>query len=145
MNVSFRSRNWRARILSNLAHAPFTITVNGEEFECNSVEGFWQGLKCKGEMRKHVFLLSGLGAKRAGSGKKRSSFEIAGQVFRVGGDDHAELIKEAIRQKTLQNPKAMEALRASGGRLTHRVPRRREPIFKMERFLRQLYNELCSE
>ena len=70
LNISFRSQDWRESILSNLAPTPFSIVINGATFECGSVEGFWQGLKCVSErMRKHVFKLSGMEAKQAGRGK----------------------------------------------------------------------------
>ena len=145
MNVHFHSRDWRERILSNLAHTPFTITINGQPFRCNSVEGFWQGLKTTGGMREHVFLLSGMGSKRAGAGKRKDTFEIAGDTYVVGGDEHAELIKEAIHQKILQNPKAAQALKESGGHLTHSVPGSSKPIFRMEKFLRALYSEMYGK
>ena len=77
MNISSKSKNWKERILSNFAHTPFTIEINGEQFECGSVEGFWQGLKCTGEMRRQVFLMSGIDAKRAGKDKANDFFEIA--------------------------------------------------------------------
>lgn len=142
MNISFRSKNPQERILSNLAHTPFTIKINGYEFRCNSVEGFWQGLKCKGEMRKHVFLLSGMGAKRAGSGKRGQSFEFAESLYRVGSKEHERLIREAIKQKVLQNPDVAQALRESTGRLTHNVGGRGKPIFKMEKMLESIRREL---
>lgn len=115
MNVSFRSRDPGERILSNLAHTPFTIEVNGERFECASVEGFWQGLKCKDAMRLHVFSLSGMAAKRAGRGKGGRHFDLAGQRFTVGSEEHESLIREAIKQKILQTPKANKALRKAPG------------------------------
>jgi hypothetical protein len=145
VNVYFRSKDWRERILSNFAHTPFKITINGQEFECNSVEGFWQGLKCDDEKRRQVFLLSGPAAKRAGAGKKAPTFTMAGREYRVGSDEHAGLILEATRQKILQNPQAAQALKESNGILTHNVPRMAASRFKMEELLRQLYWELFGE
>jgi len=145
MNVSYRSKDWRERILLNFAATPFIITINGEEFSCASVEGFWQGLKCKGEMRNHVFGLSGLAAKRAGRSKKASSFVIAGIRFRVGSVEHEELIRDAIRQKILQNEKAKRALEESSGQITHHVSSRVKPIFRMERMLMSIRKELFDK
>lgn len=142
MNVSFRSKDWRERILSNLAATPFTIHINGETFECKSVEGFWQGLKCKDEMRKHVFQLSGLAAKNTGKGKSAKHFYIAGNDIRVGSKEHYELIREAIKQKILQNSKAAQALQESQGGITHSIPKKGDPIFKMERMLTSIRKEL---
>jgi len=142
MNVSYRSRDWRERILSNLADTPFAITINGETFQCRSVEGFWQGLKSKGDRRLYVFQLSGLAAKNAGWGKRAEFFEIAGSRIRVGSQEHEDLIREAIRQKILQNPRAAEALKNSTGTITHRVPAKTKPIFKMEKMLASVRREL---
>lgn len=142
MNISYRSRNWRERILSNLAETPFEIEINGEVFFCRSVEGFWQGLKHKGDMRKHVFQLSGLAAKNAGRGKKSQFFEIGGSRYEVGSTGHEELIREAIKQKVLQHEKAEQALKESRGQITHNVSGRSRPIFKMEKMLMSIRKEL---
>ena len=142
MNVSYRSSDWRERILSNLADTPFSVTVNGQRFQCRSVEGFWQGLKSKGDRRLYVFQLSGMAAKNAGRGKRSQSFEIAGLTIKVGSREHEDLIREAIRQKILQNPRAAEALRSSRGGISHNVPARNKPIFKMERMLMSVRKEL---
>ncbi len=142
MNVSYRSKNWEERILSNLADTPFSITINEEEFHCRSVEGFWQGLKCKGERRLQVFQLAGLGAKNAGAGKRRPTFEIAGVTIRVGSKEHEILITDAVREKVTQNDKAHEALANSRGKITHKVPSKSKPIFKMEKMLTTVRKEL---
>lgn len=142
MNVSYRSQNSSERILSNLANTPFSITVGVETFQCQSVEGFWQGLKAKGDMRKQVFLLAGLAAKNAGRGKSSAEFEIGGVKYRVGGKEHESLIREAIRQKILQNPNAAAALRESKGTISHSVPSKTKSIFKMEKMLMSIRSEL---
>lgn len=142
MNISYRSSDWRERILSNLADTPFTITINGEAFQCRSVEGFWQGLKSKGNMRQHIFGLSGMAAKNAGRGKRSNSFQIAGLTFEVAGEEHEALIHEAIRQKILQNPRAAEALKESQGNITHHVPGKTQPIFKMKKMLLSIRKQL---
>jgi len=64
MNIYFGSKDWKERVLSNLASTPFTIEINGQRFECESVEGFWQGLKCNGDRRLHVFKLCAMAAKK---------------------------------------------------------------------------------
>ncbi len=73
MNIHFHSQDWREKILSDLARTPFTITINGEIIRCNSVEGFWQGLKCEGDMRKQVFLLSGMASVAASLSMDKSN------------------------------------------------------------------------
>lgn len=142
MNVSFGSKNPDERILSNFAATPIEMTIGQETFTCQSVEGFWQGLKSKGDMRRHVFAMSGLHARKAGSGKKKDSFEIGGVTFRVGSEEHEALIREAIRQKILQNPRAADALQRSRGSITHHVSGHSKPIFKMEKMLMSIRREL---
>ena len=142
MDISYSSSNPDERILSNFAPTPFSITIGNETFQCLSVEGFWQGLKSQGEMRKHIFQLSGLAAKKAGAKKKADSFEIGGKEFRVASKEHEALIREAIRQKILQNPNAAHALQRSQGSLTHNVPGAAKAIFRMEKMLMSIRMEL---
>lgn len=106
------------------------------------MEGFWQGLKCKDERRLQVFQLSGLGAKNAGAGKRRPTFEIAGLTIRVGSKEHEALITDAVREKIIQNEKSYEALKNSTGKITHSVPSKSKPIFKMEKMLMSVRKDL---
>ncbi len=142
MNIYFKSSDWREKVLSNLARTPFKIEINSEEFSCESVEGFWQGLKCCEAMREHVFGLWGFAAKNAGKGKSGQAFEIAGEMILVGSERHADLIREAIKQKILQNPKAKLALKESKGKITHNVPGHTKPMFKMAHILMSVRKEL---
>lgn len=142
MNIYSKSKDWRERILSNFAATPFTITIEGEQYHCASVEGFWQGLKCKGDMRLHVFGLSGMKAKKCGKGKKVRTFEMGDQEIGYGSPEHEALIREAIKQKILQNPKAATALKESKGKITHHVPSSSKPVFKMENLLMSVRAEL---
>lgn len=142
MNVYSGSSKPEEKILSNFASTPFKICINNQNFECGSVEGFWQGLKCKGDMRLHVFKLAGMAAKTYGAGKKIKSFELAGKIYAYGSKEHEALIKEAIKQKILQNPKASKALSESTGTITHNVPGASKPIIKMEKLLMQIRMEL---
>lgn len=142
MNVYSKSKNWREKILSNFASTPFVIKINNEEYQCASVEGFWQGLKCKGDMRLHVFGLVGMYAKRAGKGKNTKTIKIAGEEFKYGSKRHEELIREAIKQKVLQNPQVYKVLKESKGKITHRVPSKSKPVIKMENLLMSVRSEL---
>lgn len=142
MNIYSKSKDWKERILSNFASTPFSIHIGEETYQCASVEGFWQGLKCKGDMRLHVFGLSGMQAKKAGKGKKIRTFEIAGMEITYGSDAHEALIREAVKQKILQNRKAAEALKSSTGKITHHVPSSSKPIFKMENLMMSVRIEL---
>ncbi|MBK8703359.1 MAG: hypothetical protein IPN33_06875 [Saprospiraceae bacterium] len=142
MNIYSKSKDWRERILSNFASTPFTIQIGEETYQCASVEGLWQGLKCKDEMRLHVFGLSGMKAKMAGKGKKPKKINIAGMEFNYGSPDHEGIIREGIKQKVLQNEKVAEALRGSKGKITHHVPGSSKPVFKMENLLMSVRAEL---
>lgn len=142
MNVYSKSKNWREKILSNFASTPFVITIEGEEYKCGSVEGFWQGLKCKGDMRLHVFGLSGMYAKQAGKGKKAKTIKIGEQEFKYGSQEHENLIREAIKQKVLQNPRVSQVLKESKGKITHKVPGSSKPVIKMENLLMSVRLEL---
>lgn len=142
MNIRYKSRNWKERILSNLAETPFSIEINGETFHCSSVEGFWQGLKYSGPMRDEVFQMSGFKAKKAGKNRGAPTFEIAGKTFIVGSRAHENLIREAIRQKILQNPRAGQALKYSRGEITHDVRGAGGSIFRMEKLLMSIRKEL---
>jgi hypothetical protein len=142
MNIYSGSSKPEERILSNFASTPFSININGEVYNCGSVEGFWQGLKCKGDMRLHVFTLGGMAAKQYGSGKKVRTFKLAGITYKYGSEDHKSLIKEAIKQKILQNHKAAKALQESTGTITHNVPGSSKPVIKMEKLLMQIRVEL---
>jgi hypothetical protein len=142
MNIYSKSKDWRERILSNFASTPFAIQIGDETFQCGSVEGLWQGLKCKGDMRLHVFGLSGMKAKMAGKGKKPKLISIGGLEFEYGSTVHEHIIREGIRQKVLQNEKAAQALRESKGKITHHVPGSSKPVFKMENLLMSVRAEL---
>ena len=69
LNIASYSEDWRARLLSTFAHTPFALRCGAREIRCESVEGFWQGLKFpEGSAdRDRVFALWGLEAKRAGA------------------------------------------------------------------------------
>jgi hypothetical protein len=142
MNIYSKSKDWRERILSNFASTPFTIQIGEDTFQCGSVEGLWQGLKCKDAMRLHVFGLSGMKAKMAGKGKKKKTITIGGLVFDYGSAEHENIIREGIKQKILQNEKAATALRESKGKITHHVPSSSKPVFKMENLLMSVRAEL---
>ncbi len=118
MNISFRSHNPDERILSNFAATPFSITLGEETFQCASVEGFWQGLKSKGDMRKHIFLQAGLAAKKAGSGKKSDYFEIADRNTGWG----ARNMRTLSRRPSAENPAKSPRCRCAPSQRGHPQP-----------------------
>jgi hypothetical protein len=139
-NIDYRSLNPTEKILSNLAHTPFSIEINKQRFTCQSVEGFWQGLKLEKEKREEVFNLYGFPAKFAGTGIKKESFVIAGLFYKTGSKEHETLIYNAVYEKVLQNNEVFDALKETKGNLIHNVPGK--PLFKIDRILKSIYNDL---
>jgi len=124
LNIASYSEDWRSRLLSTFAHTPFELCTAGEILRCESVEGFWQGLKWPaGSLeRARVFGLSGLDAKLAGVGAPVGDIDVAGQRIRRGSAEHHALAQRAMRAKLEQNLDVQAALRATVGlRLTHEL------------------------
>jgi len=82
-----------------------------------------------------------MAAKKAGAGKTFKEFEIAGQTYIAGSEEHENLIREAIKQKILQNSHAYETLKQSKGTITHHVSGKSKPIIKMEKLLMSVRKE----
>jgi hypothetical protein len=122
LNIASYSADWRSRLLSTFAHTPFELRLGAETVRCESVEGFWQGLKWPegSSDRPRVFRLWGLDAKLAGAHAPLGDIEIAGQRISRGGAAHHALAERAMRAKLEQNADVGAALRATAGlRLTH--------------------------
>ena len=122
LNIASYSDDPRARLLSTFAHTPFEVRIGGETLRCESVEGFWQGLKwpAGSSERFRVFGLWGLDAKLAGSAAPSGDIEIGDQRIARGSAAHHALAEQAMRAKLEQNPDVQAALRATVGlRLTH--------------------------
>jgi len=124
LNIASYSDDWRARLLSTFAHTPFELMIGDQPARCESVEGFWQGLKWPegSTERQRVFGLSGLEAKLAGAAAPTGDIDFAGRHIRRGSPEHHALAAAAMRAKLMQNPIVEEALRATAGlRLTHEL------------------------
>jgi hypothetical protein len=122
LNIASYSDDWRSRLLSTFARAPFELRLGVETVRCESVEGFWQGLKWPegSSERARVFRLWGLDAKLAGADAPSGDIEIAGQLISRGSAAHHTLAEQAMRSKLEQNAEVKAALRATVGlRLTH--------------------------
>lgn len=139
-NIDFRSSDPIEKILSNLAHTPFTLEVNNQPIHCQSVEGLWQGLKLEGEAREKTFNLYGFSAKFAGKGIKKDTFDLNGLKFKTGSSQHKAIIYNAIYEKVMQNKLVYQALLETKGNLEHNVPGK--PIFKVDEMLKAIYNQL---
>jgi hypothetical protein len=125
LNNASYSDDWRARLLSTFAHTPFSLRCGAREIHCESVEGFWQGLKFgEGSVaRERVFALWGIDAKRAGANASPGeTVDYCGERVPVGGPRHHQLAEKAMRAKLKQNPDVRRALRETAGlQLTHEL------------------------
>lgn len=108
------------RVISNFAHAPFTM--DGRDYA--SVEGFWQGLKFETEHdRRRLAVMPGSAARREGQEKGYGAqIEYEGAVIIPGTWDHWRLMEKACRAKFTQDADARAALLSTGHRpLEHRM------------------------
>lgn len=125
LNIASYSEDWRARLLSTFAHTPFELRCGASAVHCESVEGFWQGLKFPegSAERTRIFGLWGLDAKRAGDAAPPDDHvEFCGERIRKGSPEHHALGERALRAKLEQNDDVGRALQATGGlRLTHEL------------------------
>jgi predicted NAD-dependent protein-ADP-ribosyltransferase YbiA (DUF1768 family) len=122
LNVSSRSAEPAARLISNFALAPFVL--DGRPYA--SVEGFWQGLRFEDEAeRRRIAALHGSAAKRAGNDKPwGQSVGYGGQSFGFGTPEHWALMRRACRAKFTQSLEARDALLSTGRRpLQHKMRR----------------------
>lgn len=113
--MEIRSGNpYPAGALSNFAPHPFEI----RGCECNSMEGFLQGLKFKDPgMQLEIFKKVGIGAKRAGKKKnwqRTQTLWFQGNPIKRDSQEYQDLIDEAYNCMFTQNTKARKALLASG-------------------------------
>ena len=124
LNIASYSDDWRSRLLSTFARTPFELALGDARVHCESVEGFWQGLKWPAGSadRARAFDLWGLEAKLAGAAAPTGDIEIGGRGIPRGSPAHHDLAAQAMRAKLEQNPAVQEALRATAGlRLTHEL------------------------
>ncbi|TMG51876.1 MAG: hypothetical protein E6H91_02565 [Chloroflexi bacterium] len=125
LNIASYSEDWRAQLLSTFAHTPFALRCGAREIRCESVEGFWQGLKFpEGSAdRDRVFALWGLEAKRAGArAPTDDTIVLCGERVQLGSPEHHALAEKAMRAKLEQNAEVRRALLETAGLvLTHEL------------------------
>lgn len=125
MNIGSGNK-YPCNALSNFAPHPFII----DEIECNSMEGFLQGLKFKNpEMQKEVCTLVGKAAKFKG---KKKNWKQEGILWWKGepvdrfSDDYQELLDKAFEALS-ENTKFQKALLASNDAvLQHSIGKRKQ-------------------
>ena len=113
LNVTSKSRDWRAYTLSNFPCFPFAL--DGQLFA--STEGFIQGIKYpeKDTLRQQCFTSWGMVAKSMGEHAERKFVWWNGKAIRYGTAKHHRLIARAIRAKFACNLGALMALQATRG------------------------------
>jgi predicted NAD-dependent protein-ADP-ribosyltransferase YbiA (DUF1768 family) len=120
INIVWTNMDERWRAISNLA--PTSFDLHGRSYA--SVEGFWQGLKFRGEGdRARIAALSGMEARAAGRGAPQPArFRYEGQEIEAGRPEHWALMAAACAAKFEPEGEARHALLATAERpLTHRV------------------------
>ena len=121
MNIKSGAK-YPANALSNFAPHPFII----DDVECNSMEGFLQGLKFKSqEMQEHVCTLVGRAAKKKGSNKNWKQNQILywrGVEYKRDSDEYQALLDKAYTCMYNGSKSFRKALIASNGStLTHSI------------------------
>lgn len=129
--------------LSNFAPHPFVF----EGVQCNSMEGFLQGLKFKNaEMQRHICTLVGFKAKKSGANKnwqRDQTLYWLGLPYKRDSDGYQTLLDEAYWALFSQNEKARNALLATqGANLTHSIGRNKknETVLTKQEFCSRLMN-----
>jgi len=128
LNISSKSKDWRAKRLSNFSDDPFVI----DGVEINSVEGFIQGIKFyeNHHYRRECFRANTIKEKLRAQylGRKMAEKKFVwwkGEKIKYGSRKHHKLIERAIRAKFEQNREAMRALLATRGiKLIHQIGQR---------------------
>lgn len=116
-----------AGALSNFARHPFTL----DGVQCNSMEGFLQGLKFKNpEMQREICTLSGAKAKQAGANKNWQQSQTLywrGEEIKRDSGEYQQLLDRAFHECFTQCESARKALLASGNAtLTHTIGRTKQ-------------------
>ena len=132
-----------AGALSNFAPHPFVFRGHS----VSSMEGFLQGLKFKSaEMQLEIFKKVGVGAKRAGSGKKWQKTQTLwyqGEPIKRESKDYQDILDEAYNAMFDQNAKAKKALMATqSANLKHSIGRTKvsETVLTRTEFCGRLMN-----
>lgn len=114
MEIGGNNKTYPGRNLSNFFPHPFVF----RGLQCNSMEGFLQGLKFKSpEMQAEVFKLVGLAAKKKGGGKnwrKTQTLWFQGEPIKRRSKEYQDLLDEAYDAMFEQNAAFRKALQDSG-------------------------------
>ena len=129
-----------AGALSNFSPHPFII----DGVQCNSMEGFLQGLKFESkEMQEYVCSLVGYAAKKKGRNKnwqEKQTLYWRGKPIKRNSDEYQDLLNRAYNAM-YENTKFKAALEASkGATLTHSMGKNKksETVLTTQEFCSRL-------
>lgn len=129
-----------AGALSNFSPHPFII----DGVQCNSMEGFLQGLKFESkEMQEYVCSLVGYAAKKKGRNKnwqEKQTLYWRGKPIKRDSDEYQDLLNRAYNAM-FENTKFKAALEASkGATLTHSMGKNKksETVLTTQEFCSRL-------
>lgn len=129
-----------AGALSNFSPHPFII----DGVQCNSMEGFLQGLKFESkEMQEYVCSLVGYAAKKKGKNKnwqEKQTLYWRGKPIKRDSDEYQDLLNRAYNAM-YENTKFKAALEASkGATLTHSMGKNKksETVLTTQEFCSRL-------
>lgn len=129
-----------AGALSNFSPHPFII----DGVQCNSMEGFLQGLKFESkEMQEYVCSLVGYAAKKKGRNKnwqEKQTLYWRGKPIKRDSDEYQDLLNRAYNAM-FDNTKFKAALEASkGATLTHSIGKNKksETVLTTQEFCSRL-------
>ena len=139
MDVGSKS-GYPAGALSNFSPHPFII----DGVQCNSMEGFLQGLKFESkEMQEYVCSLVGYAAKKKGRNKnwqEKQTLYWRGKPIKRDSDEYQDLLNRAYNAM-FENTKFKAALEASkGATLTHSIGKNKksETVLTTQEFCSRL-------
>lgn len=140
MNIGSNSK-YPANTLSNFTGNRFII----DDIQCNSMEGFLQGLKFKSpEMQAHICTLVGYGAKKAGRNKNwriTQTLYWKGEEIKRDSQEYQLLLDRAYNAMYEQCESFRKALEASGNSiLKHSIGRTnsKETVLTISEFCSRL-------
>lgn len=140
LNASSKNEESLGRQISNFAETPFMLGNR----RYLSLESFYQSLKfADPKVRAAIAKMSGKQAKEAGSKAHTDIGYLDRETFELGSARHHEIIRDAMRQKFLQNPDLARDFVASSPRpIEHNLGRPEDP---RTRFPAQTFTKMLEE
>lgn len=110
INIYSKGSTVLGRWMTNFAHSAFTIDIDGEKHQFQSIEGLWYWLLC--DKDDSLKSLHGYQAKARGK-------EVLREKQSIQVSNREEIIKKAIDEKIKSNPEKMLELAESTLKFVH--------------------------